>query len=253
MSNTNPILTAGMASNQSIFETTTTARHPVGTRGCLVDGSVYHYSSNSGGGGTPAILAAGKLTKTLESSVDFDQVALSTGAVGDLTITVTPVNAKTYVANELVDGVLTISEGTTGAGTMYRIAANPATTAATVFTLTLQEEIRVAISADALGTVTHNPWADCVIADGDETQVVNGIPRVAVPAGTYAAPVYFWNQTWGQANCLINGTPAIGANLQAGAVAGAAAVADGAAVSIGTPMYTGVDTKYIPIFLKIAP
>jgi hypothetical protein len=253
MSQTNPILAVGAASNQSVFTTTTTARHPVGTRGVLDDGSVFHYSSNSGGGGTPAILAAGKLTKTLESSVDFDQIALSTVAVGAKTLTVTPVGTKTYVKDELVDGVLTISEGTTGAGTMYRIAANPATTAATVFTLTLAEEVRVAISADALGTVTHNPWADCVIADGDETRVANGIPRVAVPAGTYAAPVYFWNQTWGQANCLIQGTPAIGAALQSGTTAGAAGIGDGAADFIGTPMYTGVDGKYIPIFLKIAP
>jgi hypothetical protein len=253
MSYTNPILTAGVASNQSIFETVTDARHPVGTRGCLSDGSVFHYSENSGGGGTPAILAAGKLTKTLESSVDFDQVALSTGAVGDTTITVTPVGTAVYVANELMGGVLTISEGTTGAGTMYRIAGNPATTAATVFTLTLEEPIRVIINADALGTVTHNPWSDCVIADGDETRVANGIPRVAVPLASYAAPVYFWNQTWGQANCLIQGTPAIGSALQAGTAAGAAGIGDGAADFIGTPMYTGVDGKYIPIFLKIAP
>jgi len=254
MSYQNPILTGGGPSIQSIYETSTTPKHEVGTRGQLRDGRVFYYSVNR----TNAILAAGKLTKANEVSVDFDDLATNTAAVGDMSVLVTPVGTNTYAANELAGGYLSINSGTTGQGTQYRISHHAATTAATEFTLYLSEPIRVAFNADTTATVVPNPWSDCVITDADETQFVNGCAPVAVPVGSDTAPIYFWNQTWGTATVLGNGTPAIGQAVQVSATTGGAfdAAAEGAGTinqPIGTILYTSVSADYTPVFLTIAP
>ena len=256
MSYTTPIVTGGGPSQQSIHETATTPRHIVGTRGVLSDGRVFYYSCNR----TNAILAAGKLTKMNEVSVDFDDLATNTAAVGDMSVEVTPVGTATYAANELAGGYLSINSSTAGGGVghQYRIARHAATTAATAFTLYLSEPIRVAFNADATATVVPNPWSDCVITDADETQFVNGCAPLAVPVGSDSAPICFWNQTWGVATVLGNGTPAIGQAVQVSATTGGAfdALTEGAGTAnqpIGTILYTSVSADYTPVFLTIAP
>lgn len=254
MSYTTPRLTNGMSAGQSIYETRTTPLHNPGTRAVLPDGRVFYYSVNR----TNAILAAGKLTKMAEVSVDFDDLATNTAVVGDMVVNVTPVGTATYAANELAGGYLSINSGTTGLGTQYRISHHVATTAATAFDLYLSEPIRVAFNADTTATVVPNPWSDCVITDADETQLVNGVAPFAVPVGSDSAPVYFWNQTWGVATVLGNGTPAIGQAVSVGATTAGSfdAAAEGAGTVnqiIGTVLYTSVSADYTPIFLTIAP
>jgi len=256
MSYQNPALSGGAISAQSIYTTVTEPRHDVGTRASLPDGRVFYYSVNR----TNAILAAGKLTKANEVSVDFDDLATNTAAVGDMVVNVTPVGTATYAANELAGGYLSINSSTAGGGVghQYRISHHAATAAATAFNLYLSEPIRVAFTADATATVVPNPWSDCVITDADETQFVNGCSPVAVPVGSDSAPVYFWNQTWGVATCLGNGTPAIGQAIQVSATTGGAfdALSEGAGTAnqpIGTILYTSVSADYTPVFLTIAP
>lgn len=258
MSYTNPSLVAdGCISGQSIYETKTAPLHEVGTRAVLPDGRAFYYSINR----TNAILNAGKLTKANEISVDFDDLATNTAAVGDMVVNVTPVGTATYAANELAGGYLSINSGTTGLGHQYRISHHAATTAATAFNLFLSEPIRVAFNADTTATVIPNPWSDCVITDANETQLVNGVPAVDVPVGSDSAPVYFWNQTWGTATVLANtgATVAIGQALQvcSSNVQGSfEAAAEGAGTLnqvIGVALFTGVAADYMPVFLQIAP
>lgn len=257
MSYMNPSLGNGVISAQSIYTTTTDPRHDVGTRAVLPDGRVFYYSINR----TNAILAAGKLTKANEISVDFDDLATNTAAVGDMVVNVTPVGSATYAANELAGGYLSINSGTTGLGTQYRISHHAATTAATAFNLYLSEPIRVAFNADTTATVVPNLWSDCVITDANETQLVNGCAPVEVPVGSDSAPVYFWNQTWGPATVLANvgATVAIGQALQvcssntAGSFEAAAEGAGTLNQVIGVALFTGVAGDYMPVFLQIAP
>ncbi len=253
MSYTTPRLTNGMSSGQSIYETVTTPRHAPGTRAQLPDGRVFYYSTNR----TAAILAAGKLTKANEIVADMDLCALNTAVTGDMSVLITPAGTATYAANELEGGYLVLQDGTVQ-GQMYRISHHAATAAATEFTLYLSEPIRVDLNANTVGTLVPNPWSDCIITDADETQLVNGVAPFAVPVGSDSAPVYFWNQTWGVASVLINGTPAIGQALSVGATtAGSAdAAAEGAGTVnqiIGTMMGIAVSGDYMPVFLTIAP
>lgn len=254
---TSPIVTGSGPSSQSIYETVTTPRHEIGTRAVLPDGRAFRYSCNR----TAAILAAGKLTKANEISVDFDDLATNAAAVGDMSVNVTPVGTATYAANELSGGFLSINSGTTGLGLQYRISHHAATAAATEFTLYLSEPIRVAFNADTTATVVPNSWSDCVITDANETQFVNGVAPVAVPAGSDSAPYYFWNQTWGEATVLANvgATVAIGQSLQvcssntAGSFEAAAEGAGTLNQVIGVALFTGVAGDYMPVFLQVSP
>ncbi len=249
-----PIISGGGPSGQSIYEERTAAAHPVGTRAVLPDGRVYYYAINRG-----TALGAGVVTKAAEISVDFDDLATNTAAVGDTSVNVTPVGTATYAANELAGGYLSINSGTTGAGMQYTIKSHAATAAATAFDLNIWGQVEVVFNANTTATVVPNPWSECVIADADETHLVNGVTPIAVTAGTDAAPYYFWAQTWGVATVLADAAGiAIGQSVQTGT--GTAGAFEAAAEGVGTipqvvgvNLFTTVDADYMPVFLQIAP
>lgn len=255
MSFTNPILTAGVASNQSIFETTTDARHDVGTRGSLTDGRVYRYGENRS-----TAIAVGFLVSSPPISVDYDDLATNTAAVGDTSVTVTPVGSATYVANELTGGFLTINSGTTGAGNQYRITGHVAIAAATATAINC-EAIRVAFNADTTATVVPNAYGGIVVAPTAVATVV-GATQILIPVGTDTVPVYSWVQTWGPATVsstaasdvigheLVKGTGTAGEFFGRVDTAGTS----DATQMIGTNrLGVTVDSDFTPIFLTLAP
>jgi len=251
MSYEHPVLTTGAFSNQSIYQTVTDKRHDVGTRACLPDGRVFYYSANQ----TTAI-GPGLMTKMTEVDANMDDLATDPVGVGEKVINITPITGTTYEANELAGGFVSINSGATGLGQQYRIAGHIAIADATATDIQLSEEVRVAIDATATATLVPNPWSDCQVADADETQFLNGVTPITIPVGTAAAPVYFWNQTWGTATVLADtaSTGAIGTGIQAGnAVAGAFDISDGVNQIAGVVLYTAVAADYTQVFLQIAP
>lgn len=253
MSYTNPIVTGGGPSQQSVHETVTTARHRVGTRGQTIDGRVFYYAENRS-----TAIVTGVLLGAPAISVDFDDLATNTASVGDTSVNVTPVGTATYTVNQLVGGTLSINSGTTGAGTQYRIKSHPATTAATAFDIELEDPIRVAFNADTTATVVPNTYGGVVVAPTGAAVVV-GATQIAVPVGTDTAPIYFWAQSWGEAtilagaagdvvgHTLVKGTGGAGETL--GFVDAAADVTQ----IIGVNRFTSVDADYMPVILTIRP
>lgn len=253
MSFTNPVITGGGASAQSIFDTTTTARHRVGTRGQTVDGRSFYYAENRS-----TALVSGVLLAAPAISVDFDDLATNTATVGATSVNVTPVGTAVYAVNQLAGGFLSINSGTTGAGTQYIIKSHPVTTAATAFDIQLEDPIRVAFNADTTATVVPNPYGGVVVSPTGAAFVV-GATQIAVGTGTDAAPIYFWAQTWGHAtilagaaldvvgHALVKGTGGTGETL--GFVDAAADVSQ----IIGINRFTSVDADYMPVYLQIAP
>lgn len=247
-----PRVGGGGPSAHSIYETLTTPRHDVGTRGFLDDGRVFRYAENRS-----TAIAVGLLVAAAPISVDFDDLATNTAAVGDTTVTVTPVGSATYVANQLVGGWISVNSGTTGAGNQYRILQHPAIAAATATAITI-EPIRVAFNADTTATVVPNKFGGIIVAPTGAATVV-GATQVAIPVGTDTAPVYSWVQTWGDAtvlagasgdivgHTLVKGTGGAGETL--GFVDAAADVSQ----LIGVNRFTSVDADYMPIYLQIAP
>ena len=253
MSYETPSLFIGGPSNQTIWQAVTEARHDLGTVGQLGDGREYVYACSR----SSAALAAGKLCKTNEASVDFDAMAVNTAVVGDTTLDITPVGTATYAQNELVGGYV-IVEDDTGEGSYYRITSNPATTAATAFTVGI-EPIRVAFAAGTTVGVAPNLYSDVLLADANLTQLVAGVPNFEVPIGS-TNPQYFWLQTKGVCSLLVDETVTaftVGAPLQPSvAVAGAVEpIIDAAAAhdpQVGTALaIVAADTEYAAVRLNI--
>lgn len=246
-----PILQNGLATSQGIWDIVTSAVVPVGTRAHLNDGRVYYYARSS----QSSIIIAGHLTQAELNSVDFDDLAVnnSDGAVGDLTIRVTPVGSATFSENDLAGGYMTVNSGTTGQGISYKILSHPATTGATEFTLTLVDPINVVFNDDATVTVNKNPWMDTIVAATGAAYFSTGVPNVAVPAGNTTAQFY-WCQTWGFCAVAHDLTSAAGDCLMSGSTtAGEVEVATAQFQKVGVNFFLAVAGDFNPTFLTIAP
>ena len=253
MSYETPILTAGGASNQSVYEAVETARHPVGTSATMSDGRRFVYSCNRG-----SAIAAGRLIKMTEPASTDAALAVNTAAAGDTTLDLTFGGSTTLAVNQLAGGYVNVQDDT-GEGQLYRIEAHPALSAATALTVTI-EAIRVAFSADTTVSVIQHPNNNVAIADASNyTQKIVGATPTAVGAGS-STPQFFWAQTYGPASVLNEATADVGTQLSV-APNDAGAVGLSAEGGSGTGSYdpivatmldlAGLDTEHAAVFLQL--
>ena len=241
----NPRLYGGAGSPQSIYETSTTCHHKVGTRGYFDDGRVFYYARNSG-----AALAPGKLTQAEDIASTQVNLATTAAGVGSYEVTVTP-GALTASAGDFAEGYLIVND-VTGEGMTYKIAEAPAVTASTAFTVKLYDPLVVALTSTSQCCVIKNPWQDLVIAGANQDNLSVGIPTITIAAGS-TTKNYGWVQTWGICAGWDDDVTAIGAGLTSGTTAGQIEINGGTDQPIGVQLYTGVATEYYPKFLTIAP
>jgi len=221
----------------------------VGTRGVLDDGRVYYYARAVSA--TP--LVAGNLLTSEAASVDHDDMAVDTYAVGAKSLAVTPVGTKTYTANELAEGYACCNSGTTGPGWAVKIKSHAAVTAATEYTINLYDGIPVALAENATIHVAKNPWMDPVVMPTSGAGQPAGVSNVAVPDGSTDAQ-YFWCQTWGIACVTAGSASAVGDALMADtSTAGETLIATAGNPVIGNAYTLGVDGDFVLAFLTIAP
>ena len=198
MSTTNPVLIGGgVASNQSVYEVFTEARHRPGTRGTLGDGRQFEYVRHDGA----AAIGKGKLAVYEPMAAGSDQLAPDAAGIGDTTIVVSV--TLTLTANELVGGFVTI-DSTPGEAEMYGITGHIAHTAGDL-TLSIERPIVVALTTGSDLSIVHGPASvhisTGVAAEGLATEVAAGVPLVTVPIGS-TTPQYSWIQKTGFANVL---------------------------------------------------
>lgn len=250
MTGPRPVLYNGQGQPQGIWETRTDPVVRVGTRASLDDGRVFYYARNSG-----IAIVAGQLLMSEIVSGDMDNLAVTATGVGEKVVNVTPAGTKTFAQNDLEGGYLVVND-VDGEGITYKIAGNPATSAATAFDVTLIDGIAVALTANSQVTVLKNPWMDVVIAAAAKAHMPAGVSQVAVGAGS-TTPQYFWCQTWGVSAGWDDAATAIGSPLQSGTTAGQFEIAaEGAGAlgwTVGVQLFTGVATEYYPKFLTVAP
>ena len=169
---------------QSIYETSSTAKHEIGQRMKLGDGRVFYYAKM----GSTATSRPGVL---LSASVDRAEDTTGTVAesIGDKEVALTAVG--TITASQFAGGYLVANAGT-GSAQMYRIRDNLAAASGASVTVYLYDELQVALSA-ASCCIHESPF---YAVDRDITAAQNtftlGAALVAVPAD-----YYFWLQTWG--------------------------------------------------------
>ncbi len=253
MSYETPILTAGGASNQSVYTTVETARHPVGTSGTLLDGRRYVYSCNRG-----SAIAAGVLVKMTEPASTDAALAVNTASANDTTLDLTFGGSTTLAVNQLAGGYVNVQDDT-GEGQLYRIESHAALAAATALTVTI-EPIRVAFAAATSVSVIQHPNNNVAIADaGNYTQKFVGATTAAVGAGS-STPQFFWAQTYGPASVLNTGTGGVGTQMTVSAsVAGSVGLTAEGGSGTGTydPVVAtmldlaGLDGEHAAVFLTL--
>jgi len=248
MSYTNPIVTGGGPSSQSIFEVTTSPREKVGTRGALPDGRVFYYASSKDAAAIPkGQLAMAEVIPAAQANDNPSAAA----AVGAESVSITLSSSQTHAADDFAQGYLIVNDAA-GEGETYSVKGSTAVAAGTAITVTLNDPIRVALTTSSEVTLMKNPWQHIDLAAAGHVHMAAGVPAVDIPIGSTDTQ-YAWVQTWGVCAGWDDAATAIGAVLQSGTTAGQFEVGDGAAQPVGVQLYTGVASEYYPKFLTIAP
>jgi len=239
----NPVLVNGLGSPQSIYDSSSTQYHNVGTRGQMSDGRVFYYARNGA-----VDLDPGKLVHTPVIAATEANLAVTATAVGQKVVNVTP-GAITFTANQLAEGYLCVND-VDGEGYTYKIREHPAVASSQAFDMTLYDDIKVALTANSQVTMLRNLWADVVESTTTQTFFKAGVPITTITASEYG-----WVQTWGVCGAWDDELTAIGSMVTGGTgTAGQIEAADLIAEQlIGIQLYTGVATEYYPKFLTIAP
>lgn len=236
---------------QGIFEESATAKHRVGEKLCLEDGSVFYYAKAS------EALSKGKITTFKATTFNEDTVTVA-HAIGTTAVTITA--SAAIAANQLADGWLVVDEGT-GAGDRYKIKDHLAISNGATGVINLYDGLRTAwATADTDITLYVQPYSEIQESNTDAIECPAGVPLIGI-TNAY----YFWLQTWGFCSVLINGTASQLGNLVTErqlTLAGTAGAVDVLTVhgaggpGIGQALLDAADyedAKYALVFLQINP
>lgn len=192
----NPVLLAsGIASDQSIYEVSTTKKHPYGTKGILDDGRVFYYASYVGSG---ALTAGNCMTNAAEVGNHVSVAWASGGAASTNTVTVT-LGATAATEGQYNDGYLAHIDGTTPT-TFRKIKSHPAADSAATLQLTLYDNITDAITDGEL-SLMRNPYSQIIQSPGDADVWPAGVLPVNL-ADSSSTTSYVWLQTAGPAGVI---------------------------------------------------
>ena len=242
---TKPIKKAGFA--QGIYEQSATAKETLGTIRITQDGRKFRYAKAGA-----SDLVAGKIG--LGASLDaahVNEAITAAVAIGTYTLDLTVTAGTAIAANGLRGGYFQVEDGT-GEGQNLQIAGNSAISASgTSIQVSLEDPIRVALDTTSEFSLVRSPWY-AVYESATGEQMPAGVAPIAV-----TTLYYYWAQTGGVANCLQEGTPAVGTNLVISTSTAGSVAAATSGIDIDLPIvgYTygtaGVAGEYTPVFLTI--
>lgn len=256
-STTTPVLIGGGPAQQSVYETSTTAKHPLGTRGCLADGREFEYVRSQ----HATAIGKGKLVTYDPVAAAVDKLAVAAAAgIGATQVSVT---VATTSDNQYAGAYLSIDDDA-GEAELYRITSHALHATTTVFNI--DRPIVVALTTNTTVTIVIDSGAvkisAAVVAQAQPVEVAAGVTLVSVGAGD-TTNQYFWVQKTGLANVLFGtAVGAVGQPCYHGEDAGSFQVVtmDHADTTDRTEIYNlgviaallPVDTEYHVVRLNIA-
>lgn len=240
---------------QDGFTSSTTQAHPLGTKGVTKDGRIFRYVKAGA-----VDLVAGNVIQS--PAVVVNHLALTpvlttfAAGIGATTVAAT-LGATLATVNQYAEGYVGVSDGgaSIGQGNQYGISGHASVLSSGIITLTLKADdpIQVAWTSSTRVGLLANPWNGVIqMPVTTATGTIVGVAPYIITASQFG-----WVQTYGVANPLINGTPALGAMLLgvSGTTAGSVDIATAAPLIvsqiIGTICQIGVSTKNNFAFLKI--
>jgi len=230
---------------QGLYEQLAEQKETLGCPRWTDDGRFFRYAVAG------ADLSAGKMGIAPSAVAHHINKSVAAAAIGDMTVDLT-VGATEVTLDQYKDGWLMINDGT-GQGHSYPISGNSACVSSGTTTVQLKDPIRVALVASATSEASlFYSQYDGVTESSTQENLPVGVPLVAVTAA-----YFYWAQTGGIANCLIEGTPAKGTRLILSDAVAGALEAENTTLDIDEPtvgyLYAtaGVDTEYKPVDLNI--
>lgn len=219
---------------QDVFSSSATAGTSLGARATTGDGRVFRYAL----AGVTA-LVPGKLQQaSAEDTTNYQNLAAAATSIGDKSIVIS--TSTTVTANIFAGGFINTTTST-GAGYMYQIGGNTATSGAVSLTITLNDPILVATTTGTRFDIIPSPYSSVVVNPTTATSAPVGVAVYAVTAAQYG-----WILTQGVAPCLIDdqtivvGTAVAASNQAAGAIE----PFTGVQAMVGIALTGGATTQY---------
>ena len=175
------------------YESSSVQLHPLGTRAETSDGRKFRYCK------AVAALVTGDCYGSAGQDAQFQTMALNHNvAIGGTVLEVTN-GTTTVAANDFAEGYLMVSYGT-GIGQMSKISSHTTGTSGADITYTIEDPLKVAITAASSKiTVVKNPYDDVIIQATTPVAPAVGIACLAIPTSYFG-----WIQTGGVAAALFD-------------------------------------------------
>ena len=223
--------------------------HEFGTLGVLADREFRYCRLGA------TAVTAGKVLQTAANVANHDDDLVVTAAAAGVTAVTVALGATAITADQYKDGYVYFHTSTgTGPGQMFKIGTHPAVASSGAFAVPFAGDQRLvtAVNATTTAGLMIAPHNKVIIAPTTHTGHCVGVTPFDV-----TADYYFWAQTKGVRNTLIQGTVTIGQEvMRSDGVAGAVEAADAAGTVenqiLGTvTLIVNADADYGLIALKI--
>jgi hypothetical protein len=196
----NPVVEGGYASPQSIYSTTTTKVHRLGSKGTL-DDRLFRYARLTD---TNAI-GIGKLAQmAVPAANHVSETGTLTGFTVGRTSFTAVLGATAAHANMYEDGYIKIESSTLGPGQLLKLRGHAAISSAGTGSFELYDPVVTTPTGTVTWSLIRNPWADIVIMPTTATAPAAGVVSVDWAAASTTAPLYGWVQSVGPAAGLID-------------------------------------------------
>lgn len=232
------------AAAQSLFMSSATQQHPLGTYMETPGGRGFRYCKMGSVAAVPGKVYQGTPLDATNLQPSGG-LGVSAAAIGDTTVTIT--SSITLAANLLAEGYLSVNV-TPGQGYTYKIKGNTAVTSATGAVITLDDPLIVALTTSSKVIAARNTYDSVVIEPGTPTATIAGVAPYIINASEYG-----WLQTRGPCAVLFTGTGVAGKAVGSltGGTSGSAAPAIAATNILGYHMATGITGEYSLVHLNI--
>ena len=186
--------------DETVTSTTESRGITIGTKGLMPDGRVFWYSK-AGEAITAGLLCQNSIAI---GNHDSDLVTAATAA-GASSIVIT-VGGTAVTADQYKGGTVYVNDNA-GQGQSFRIATHAAVSSSGDFTVPLEgkQTVKTALTASSECGLKANPYNGTLIYN----TTPDGIPTGFTPTDV-ASGAYFWQQTYGDAALLVNGTVVLG-------------------------------------------
>jgi len=226
--------------SQGLMKSSAVKEHDLGAVAVDKKGNKFRYILC----GATAIVP-GQLQQSTADVAHHTNIACAVAAVLDATITVT-LGATLATANQYAGGYIIIND-VDGQGETYRIGSHPAADASATLVLTLEDDVRTALTTNSQATLVANPYNGVIVHPTTSTGAPVGVGLYDITAAEYG-----WLQTHGVISGLNDAGTAIGLGIAPSTnTAGAMMTVAATTNQIGSAIVAGISTEYNPILLRI--